>query len=47
MSELTIRDYKNTFRRFLLQSSNSVQIDVLKKELLAFLIDFDLSLNKS
>ncbi|HEY9061904.1 MAG TPA: hypothetical protein VIO64_15565 [Pseudobacteroides sp.] len=31
MSELTIRAYNNTFERFMRQSGNLVQIDILKK----------------
>lgn len=37
MSELTIRDYNNTFERFMRISSNVMKIDILKMELLEFL----------
>ena len=37
MSELTIRDYMNTFERFMRASSNTISQDTLKNELLTFL----------
>ncbi|MHB8062152.1 MAG: tyrosine-type recombinase/integrase [Ruminiclostridium sp.] len=37
MSELTLRDYNNTFERFMRKSNNEIKMDILKKELLEFL----------
>lgn len=37
MSELTIRDYTKTFDRFMRVSSNTMGVDIIRKELLVFL----------
>lgn len=37
VSELTLRDYNNTFKRFMRISGNEIKMDILKKELLEFL----------